>query len=357
MTTVSITYRKNPRYAEQDSASEARLFAKLDLNNLGIETPVEKLAIYYRKLERPVGAIRVVYSTNIAGLPIETGNLQRLEEAINSTISAMVRFERLPQYVFQVEDNAYPIYHLQNELLTRYPGGPVFSADNIASLRVWLGDHFKTIGRIEHRREMGLLYLSPYDLQLYAPYCVVRIPGEANPDIPIFPAFSDKGLELIAPINSISLREPFDQGMGIFAIHKVVEAYLLEREQLSERNQTTIRKLNSSQWEAIQKQLELQPRKLTFFRDMGSGLKRQILPVFKVDGNYVTGRTNRLGGTAVFQTTTLDKLRRKVGEELSSYDAINHPDDVKIIHPNNHSGDDQRSTSPLDQVLAKAAFS
>jgi hypothetical protein len=331
MTTVTITYRKNPLYIENDSATEPRLFAELDLNGFGVETKVKNLAIYYRKLEKPVGAVRVVYTTYIAGLPLETGNLTRLKQAIDDTIKALIRFNRLPEYVFQVGDNAYPIYHLPGQLLTRYPGGLVFSSDSIARLRVQLADHFKGLGRIRNRREMGLLYLSPFDLKLYAPYCVVRIPGEENPDIPVFPNPNESSLRLIAPVNSISLSEAFASGTGVLSIHKAVEQYLIEHNQLTDTNETTIRKLKADDWEKITTHLTPQMHTIAYSRKTDEGLKKIYQPVYAAGDSLITARINRLGGAVLFFATNLDHLQKRVGDDLSSYGAVPSPEAVSVV--------------------------
>jgi hypothetical protein len=330
MTTVTITYRKNPQYSE-NTLEQPRLFAELDLSGFGIDKKIENLAIYYRQLEKPVGAVRVVYTTYVAGLKLETGNLTRLKQAIDDTLKALIRFERLPEYVFLVGENAYPIYHLPGQLLTRYPGGLVFSANNIASLRVQLADHFKSLGRIRNRHEMGLLHLSPYDFQLYEPHCVVRIPGEENPDIPVFPDPNEGSLRLIAPVNSISLSEPFDSGAGILAIHKAVEKYLIEHNQLSDTNETTIRKLKAGDWEKIQNRLTPYSHVITYDRNTDQGPKKITQPVFAVDDSLITARINRLGGVVLFFAATLEHLQQRVGEDLSSYGAVPSPDMVSTV--------------------------
>jgi hypothetical protein len=331
MTTVTITYRKNPLYTDQNTATEPRLFAELDLSGFGVETKVKNLAIYYRQLEKPVGAVRVVYTTYIAGLPLETGNLTRLKQAIDDTLKALIRFNRLPEYVFQVEDNAYPIYHLPGQLLTRYPNGLVFSADSIAKLRVQLADHFKGLGRIRNRHELGLLYLSPYDFKLYAPHCVVRIPGEENPDIPVFPDPNESSLRLIAPVNSISLSEAFDSGAGVLAIHKAVEKYLIEHNQLSATNETTVRKLKSSDWDNMKTHLTPQTHAITYRRETDKGLKKISQPVYAAGDSLITARINRLGGAVLFFAADLDYLQKCVGDDLASYGAVPSPDAVSVV--------------------------
>jgi len=357
MSKVIVTYRKNPLYSERHSTEQPRLFAKLDLHELGVETQVKNLTIYYKKLEKPIGPIRVVYTTYLAGLALEAGNLNRLEEAIDSTLKTLIRFGKLPEYLFQVDENAYPIYHLSGELLTRYPGGPVFETKDIASLKAWLADHFKSIGRITNRRDLGLLYMSPFDLGLYAPHCVIRTPDEEDPDIPVFPAPSEKGFHLIAPVDSISLKVPFDGHKGVLAIHQKVENYLLEHKRLSRKYATTIRKLPLAYWEKLQLTLTLYPSQLTFFRDLGQGMQQHTLPVYREGDSYITGRINRLGGTVIFFATDLSELQRCVGEDLASYDAIDNPDEVKITSPKGQKVVKEKPISLLNQKLSGPAHS
>jgi hypothetical protein len=102
---VSITYHKNPGYSDANAEVQPRLFAELDLSNMGIREKVDQLAIYFKKLSNPVGPIRVLYSTSIAGLTIEAGNLSRLEQRIAEMIKQLVRFQCLPEYLFQVGEN------------------------------------------------------------------------------------------------------------------------------------------------------------------------------------------------------------------------------------------------------------
>ena len=330
MSKVAITYRKNPLYSEHNATEQPRLFAQLDLREFGVDTQVRNLAIYYKRLEKPVGPIRVVYTTNLAGLSFEAGNLTRLKQIIDDTLKALIRFERLPEYFFSVGENAYPIYHLPGQLLTRYPGGLVFSDTSIARLRVAIADHFKSLGRIRNRHEMGLLYLSPYDLQLYEPQCVVRIPDESQPDIPVFPDPNEGQLRLVAPVNSISLNEAYDEGRGVFAIHKAVEKYLIDHNQLAATDETTVRKLKAGNWEKIQKELTPFSQVITYKRDLGKGETPITQPIYSVDDKLVTPRVNRLGGVVLTFATSTEVLQKRVGADLSSYGAIDSPDLVAI---------------------------
>ena len=325
MSKVIITYRKNPLYSDVKAAEQPRLFGELDLRELGVETRA-KLAIHSRWLDKPIGAVRVVYTTRLAGLSFETGNLTRLKQAIDDTLKSLIYFERLPEYFFRVVGNAYPIYHLPGQLLTRYPGGLVFSDTSIARLRVAIADHFKNLGRIKNRREVGLLYLSPYDLQLYEPQCVIRIPSESHPDIPVFPDPNEGPLRLVAPVNSISLTEAYSGGDGVFAIHKAVEKYLIDHKLLADSNETTIRKLKAGNWEKIEKRLTPYSQVITYKRDLGAGETRITQPIYSLDNNLVTPRVNRLGGVVLTFAPSTEILQKRVGSDLSSYGAIESPD-------------------------------
>ncbi|MFL7870117.1 MAG: hypothetical protein AB8I58_14910, partial [Anaerolineales bacterium] len=198
----------------------------------------------------------------------------------------------------------------------------------------------------------GLLYLSPFDLGLYAPHCVIRTPDKEDPDIPVFPAPSEQGFHMIAPVDNISLKVPFDGHRGVLAIHREVENYLLEHKRLSSKYATTIRKLPSAYWEKLQLTLTPHNSQLTFLRDLGEGMTLHTLPVYKEGDSYITGRVNRLGGTVIFFATDLNNLQRCVGEDLASYEAIGHPDDVKITPSKKQKVVKQEPISLFNQELS-----
>lgn len=331
MTTTVITYRKNPVYSEAKTPELPRLFASLDLSGFGITTQVKSLSIYYRKLSKPVGPVRVVYSAKVAGLLLEAGNLRRLEQIIDDTLKPLIRLERLPMYFFQVDDSAWPIYDIHNELTTRYPGGPVFTANDIASLRLWLGNHFKGVGRIQNRREMDLLYLSPYDLQLYAPYCVLRTPDEAVADIPVFPISDGKNINLMAPINGKTLATEYASGKGIFTLFDQVSDYLSKKKLIRDPYEITIRKLSAKAWERIASQLPPESNRLTYLRDY-DGKEREVEnPVFIQEKHMLAARSNRFGRFVLYLAPDLDKLSKNIGDELYSYGALKDPKTIKVM--------------------------
>ena len=334
---ANITYRKNPDYSERSAPDQPRLFAELDLNGYGIKDPVKSLPVYYRKLARPVGPIRVVYTTCVAGLTLETGNLQRLEQAIDETLKSIIRFERLPEYFFRVEEKAWPIFHMQDGLTTRYPGGPVFSTPDIASLRLWLADHFKTIGRIHNRREMDLLYLSDYDLQLYAPFCVLRTPDESVADIPIFPVKKQERRQekwyLMAPVNNHSYTVEFAGGKGVFSLFTQVGDYLIKHGQLKDLYEITIRKLNADSWKIMESGMSPESQHLAYERETEGGIRKVENPIFHEAPFLVAARTNRLGRVMLYLAPDMPDLRQRVASDLFSYGAIKDMNAVETITP------------------------
>ena len=324
-----VTYRKNPLYTEHDSNEQPQLFAELDLTSMGVEDKIRNLPIYYQMLSKPVGPVRVIYTTNIAGLNFEAGNLRRLEAIIADMVKILIRFERLPEYVFQIVDNAWPIYQLHDELVTRYPGGPVFSAADIGSLRVWLAEHFKELGRIQHRREMDLLYLSPFDLQLYAPLFVLRTPGETIPDIPIFPLPSDNTLLMTAPVSQESIDMPYDHPTRVFEIQAAVGERLVQQGVLQSPLESTIRKYSLEAWETLRASLPLYGQSITYIRQRDGERFRQTLPVYQCEDLLIAGRVNRINRVVLYAAADLPELIQRVGQDLHYYGAIDDPADVK----------------------------
>ena len=330
MNTGIVTYRRNPLYEEQNAHTQPQLFAELDLTRMGVDDKVRNLPIYYQMLSKPIGSIRVIYTTYIAGLMFEAGNLSRLEAVIADMAKVLIRFERLPAYVFQIEDNAWPIFQLHDdELVTRYPGGPVFSAEDIGSLRVWLAEHFKELGRIKHRREMDLLCLSPYDLQLYTPLFVLRTPGESIPDIPIFPLPGDKSLGMSAPVSRESITMPYNDPTQVFEIQAAVGERLVKQGVLHGPLDSTIRKYSLGAWEKLSASLPFYGQSLTYIRQRDGEHFRQTLPVYQYEDLLVAGRINRINRVVLYAAENLPELVQRVGADLQYYGAIDDPGSIQ----------------------------
>jgi len=168
MSDLKIAYRKNPAYT--GNGTGPRFFATIDLRPYGVKgemIEVTELPVFFKRLEKPIGPVRDVYSVYPAGLPVERGNLHALQSILDGYLKVLIRFDQLPEYVFRVGSTAWPIYKLGDELVTHYPGGPVFRAFTIQDLRKWLANHFKGTGRVENAGDLEVFSLSPADLQLY----------------------------------------------------------------------------------------------------------------------------------------------------------------------------------------------
>ncbi|RME42492.1 MAG: hypothetical protein D6791_17605 [Chloroflexi bacterium] len=348
MSTLSITYRKNPQYVD-GAVNEPRLFAVIDLSGYGVTEKITDLPIYFRQLKTPVGPIRVVYSTRVAGLPLERGNLESLVTVLDGYLASLIRFERLPEYVFHVGDDAWPIYQLPGELVTRYPGGPVFSAPDIAELRLWLADHFKRIGRIENRRELNILYLSHSDLQLYPPECTLR--ASTVPDIPVFPTKNGKGKKLVAPVNSQSISVPMSQDTALFDLYHEVGWYLTRRGRIADPYELTVRKLDRDTWARLKAALTPYGLALSFYVETDGRLRRHESPVFTDGQSLIAAQVNRLGRMSLYLGTDMRALQKRLGEELYSYRMISSPDAVQVV-----SAQRDAPMSILDRLLQAPAI-
>ncbi len=343
MSTLSITYRKNPQYVD-GAINEPRLFAVIDLSGYGVAEKITDLPIYFRQLERPAGPVRVVYSTRVAGLLLERGNLESLVTVLDGYLGALIRFERLPEYVFHVGTNAWPIYRLPGQLVTRYPGGPVFSAPDIAELRIWLADHFMHIGRIQTRRELGILYLSHSDLQLHPPDCTLR--SLRTPDIPVFSTKNGQGKQLVAPVNSRSIAVPTNNGEELFDLYRIVGEYLVRRGRLTDLYELTIRKLAVESWARAKATLMPFDRALSYHTEVDGRLRRKEIPIFANNQMMMAAQVNRLGRMSVYLGPDVRALQTRLGQELYQQGIIGSPDAVRIV-----SSHHTEPTSILDRLL------
>ncbi len=327
MTRIKVTYRKNLAYREGDS-ERPRLFATLDLKGLGVDQVIQGLPIYFRRLDAPVGPVLQVYSTSLAGLPLERGNLNSLETTLDLYLDALTHFGRLPAYLVRLGSQAWPIYRLEDQLVTRYPGSPIFSGASIGELRVALADYFKLTGAIKTRKEMGVLLLSRRDLQLYEPIGTLRAP--AMVDIPVFPLPDDREGRLLAPVNGRSYLAPLASGHGLLTLRDGVATSLVDTGRLAAVDQMTVRKLAPSTWRTLAAQLQRQSRLLCYYTSSSGRSVRQEIPVYGRPGGLVAARTNSLGRTTLYTAPDLRQLQRFVGQELSDTGKVPGPGYVSI---------------------------
>lgn len=328
MARVEITYRPNPAYVEGEHHLP-RLFAAIDLERFGIRERISALPIFFRQLNRPVGPIRQVYSTRIAGLFLEKGNLSSLEKTLDLYLGALIHYGRLPDYFFQIGDRAWPIYRLSDQLVTKYPGNPVLGGATIGELRIGLADYFKAMGDIQLRKELGILYLSRADLQLYPAICALRGPQIA--DVPVFPVQSGRGTTLLAPVNALSIAVSVDDHFGILQLHRAVSAYLMQAGKLQDPSELTVRKMPAPIWDRLKGTL-IPHSSLLAYHDLVDGrlVKREV-SVFANDQVLIAGRTSHLGRTALHIATDIHRLQEGLGRELAGEGKLSSPDYVIVV--------------------------
>jgi hypothetical protein len=324
---LRVTYRPNPAYDEARS-DVPRLFATLSLRGFGVDESIAALPISFRRLSRAVGPMRETYRTCVAGLPVERGNLNALEQTLELYLGALIHFGRLPAYLFQVGTRAWPIYRLPDQLVTRYPGCPVFSARDIGRLRTYLADYFKGSGEIRNRKELGILALSRTDLQLVPPLVVYRASGIE--DIPAFPEETAAGTFLVAPVNSHALRVPLASEMGILLLHQRLTDYLVEKERLADPGDLTARKLTVPTWTRLRARLDTHNYALTYYDDDDDRLQRRQVPIFANHRYLVAARTNHLQRTALHLAHDVYTLKDRLGAELHREGKLSSPTYVTL---------------------------
>ena len=328
MTRIRLTYQPNPAFEAGRSGNSPKLFAGIDLSPLGADEQIVDLPIHFRQLSRPIGPVRQLYRTCVAGLTIERGNLNSLEQSLDLYLDALVHFGRLPDYLFQVGQRAWPIYRLPDQLVTRYPGSPVFSGPSIGQLRVALADYFKATGLIQQRKQVTILHLSRADLQLYAPTCVLRAPGLY--DVPVFPVRNGRGSLLVAPVNSDTIQVPLTGAASLLKLHAAASEYLLAKGRIDSPWALTVRKMNPPIWQGLQAALTPADRMLAYHHRQERRLVKRHLPVLANGRVLVAGRTNHLGRTAVHIAPDIYELQSRVGQELYTEGKLPSPQYVTV---------------------------
>ena len=328
MNRLQLTYHSNETYLDGDRRTP-RFYASLDLSGYDVEERIDRLPIYYNELDEPAGTVKGKYNTCIAGLDLEKGDLGSLESTLDLYMGALIHFGRLPEYLFRVDDKAWPIYQLPDQLVTRYPGDPVLGASTIGQLRAALADYFKRMGLIRNRKNLGILKLSRHDLQLYSPVCFFRAEGIV--DIPVFPI--EKGQEVIlnAPVNSTSIDFSFDNGQGILKLHEAVAEYLIARGKLNRAAELTVRKLSEPTWQVLQSTVRRDHRAFTYNYQVDDQTVNRTLPVF-VNGKYMlVGRTNHLNRTTMYLAPDIGQLQDQLGQELYSQGYLASPESLTVL--------------------------
>ncbi len=315
MSRLRVTYERNPRFREDagptdPDSHEPRLFATLDLAGFGADTVIAGLPIRFRRLARPMGSVLQVYTACLAGLTLERGNLPNLEATLDLYLGALIHYGRLPEYLFRVGDRAWPIYRLSDQLVSRYPGAPVFGAATIGELRLALADWFKLTGRIPRLHALEVLALSRQDMQLYRPLCAFRAPGMA--DVPAFPLPAAGDAGLVVPAGTRPLVVPLEGGAGILAAHRA----LADRLSLTEPARLSVRKLGAPAWAALAERLTPDDHRLEAILREGGRSRRQALPVYRAGDRFLVARPNRTGRLTVLIAPRLDALRAALGAEL-----------------------------------------
>ena len=319
---IQISYRQNPAYSE-GRVDTPRLFASIKLRPYGAAEEVSSLPISFRNLERPLGPVRQVYGTTVAGLPIEKGNLTSLEKSLDLYLGALVHFGRLPRYFFRVGTSAWPIYRLPDQLVTRYPGSPVFSASTVGDLRHALASNFKRTGQIRNRKEVQVLALSRYDLQLYRPICMFRANGIC--DVPVFPLKRGERTDVIAPVNARSLAVPLRESGDLFRLHEAVANYLRHRGTVDGLAEVTVRKLTPAVWHDLRAALVPEGRQLAYHEHVEGRLIRCEAPLFRHGNRLIAARTNSRQRTALHIGTDLEEVKSSLGEELYREGKLSSP--------------------------------
>jgi hypothetical protein len=335
MTRATFTYRdyvpetgflgRNPVSKEAVPA----LLATIDLAGHGALDKIEALPIYRRNVTLADGRTASAYRALVAGVSLERDSLAELATSVDHTLGLLVHYGRLPEYLFQLGDRAWPIYRLEDHLTARFPGSRAFSAPTIGELRNELADHFKKVGLIGYRKAMTVLYLSRYDFQPDAPICTLRAPGMAET-----PVFGDREavVHLVAPLNGRPVVTELADGAGLLELPARVGDYLVSVGRLRDADDVGVRKLSPAGWRAVARHLYPYSCGFTYTDRSDGRRERREIPIYvdEARGKLIAARTNRLGRVSLHFAADVPHLQFKVGEELTEIGKISVPTYVTV---------------------------
>jgi hypothetical protein len=214
------------------------------------------------------------------------------------------------------------------------------------------------MGRIRNRKELGVLYLSPSDLQLCSPEFSLRAPDMA--DIPVFTTKNGRGMQWLTPAGDPPITVPINSGAEIFDLYREVSRYLLEQGRIEDGDDISIRKLSADAWARAQVTLEPQGKQvLCYEAEVEGRLRCWQVPVFTNGHDLIAARTNRLGRVTLYFGPDLWALQRRLAEDLYTGGTISSPGSVRVVTvqaPDAGAETAQRPVSLLDSVLQNGFF-
>lgn len=349
MSRLRITYHDNAAWTE-GSATEPRWFASLDLSGYGATDRIDALPITVMSIRGAADPDAAIYATSVAGLRLERGSLALLEKTLDYYLGSIMHYGRLPEYLFQLGEKAWPIYRLEDKLVTRVPGRKTFTAESIGELRVELADYLKDAGLIDYRKEMALVYLARNDFQPYAPICMLRAPGMAE-----IPVFRDKEevVHLVAPINGTTIYTDLAGGEGILLLPSIVGNHLKAKGKLDDADAVGVRKLAASTWAIVKKFLRPYERPFVYYDRSDGKRERREIPIYIDDKRrkLVAARTNRAGRVSLHFADDIPQLQHKLGGELVDIGKVSIPTYLTV-----GSVDEMTHGDYLDVIDRKSPF-
>ncbi|MFQ5794500.1 MAG: hypothetical protein ACE5JP_05570 [Candidatus Bipolaricaulia bacterium] len=163
---MSLKILRNVNY--QGDSRSPRYHFELNLKEVTGEKYIQQIPIYWKPGDNGSLLAKESYRTSVIGRPLEAPNLSSLARQMGRTISGMLRYGRLPSYLFVLQQDGtwerISVYQRNGELCARYQDGPLFTSPDLLKLRSYLGEYLIELERIDRLDSLEILQISEPDL-------------------------------------------------------------------------------------------------------------------------------------------------------------------------------------------------
>ena len=206
-------------------------------------------------------AISSGYFADICGFRAKANSADALKAKILQLTDGLINMSRLPRHVFVARraKKVYPIYTIDDEVISTTPGGPIFRHVELAKVREYLTDYLHEIDVLGANGISDKLHVrgtSLQTLQLRRPvfYLKKRNVGEKEFWAPVFETENLDGLYTYAASGRREIKNEFG-GKNVLVLTRIVAEALITDKRLNDPFDLRPDRLQPAFWETLRPNL------------------------------------------------------------------------------------------------------